>query len=260
MNIIALAYEMAQSVEVFVQKAKRFFYSVMLMGYACPKCKGSLIMAAEGKCRCKTCNYEFNPTIEFQRCPECGGKPVLFIRRYHCQHCMTEIQSRFLFDGLVFNPEYFREKMAESRQCKKEKLHQVKEMLAQSRSQAIAFGAVDLDSVPGLLAALNSLTQGIDENVLLELKGKFDLSRYQSHIKAHIKDFEIDLREIPAIIENARKDLVWRFIAAIFLEHEQEIQIRQQGQTLWVRKYADRERPDFSGEIEEADGLEGLAC
>ena len=173
---------------------------------------------------------------------------------------MTEIQSRFLFDGLVFNPEYFREKMAESRKRKKEQLQQVREMLAQSRSQAIAFGAVDLDSVPGLLAALNGLTQGIDENVLLELKGKFDLSRYQSHIKAHIRDFETDLREIPAIIENPRKDLVWRFIAAIFLEHEQEIQIRQEGLTLWVRKYADRERPDFSGEIEEADGFEGLAC
>ncbi|RKY10026.1 MAG: hypothetical protein DRP56_01820 [Planctomycetota bacterium] len=108
MNIIAFACEMELTVEAFIQKARRFFYSVMLMGYACPKCKGSLTMAAEGKCKCKACSYELDPTIEFQRCPECGGKLILLIRKYHCQHCATEIQSRFLFDGLVFNPEYFK--------------------------------------------------------------------------------------------------------------------------------------------------------
>ena len=150
--------------------------------------------------------------------------------------------------------------MAESRQRQQEKLRQVREMLSQSRSEAIAYDAVDLDSVPGLIAALNSLTQGIDEKLLIELKGKFDLGRYQTHIKAHLQDFPIDLRQIPALIENTRKDLIWRFIAAIFLEHEKQVQIQQEGQTLWLSHYVNRQGQDFSDGIEETDGFEGLAC
>ena len=108
--------------------------------------------------------------------------------------------------------------------------------------------------------ALNGLTQGIDEKVLLELKGKFDLDRYQRHIKANIEDFEIDLRQIPCLIENVRKDLIWRFIATIFLEHQCQIQIRQEDQTIWVRKNVDRQGQSFSGEIEEANGNQGFVC
>lgn len=233
---------------------------LVLLGYRCRKCNGKLSMTGESRCCCQNCKQEFDPTVAFQRCSACGGIPVLRVRRYYCEGCDNEITSRFVFETLPFEREYFKQKMAESRQRKKEKLQQVREMLAQSRSDSLAFGAVDLDSVPGLLTALNSLTQGIDESMLLELKGKFDLSRYQSHIKAHIKDFEIDLRGIPAIMENKRKDLIWRFIAAIFLEHEQEIEIRQDGETLWVMKCVDRKGQNFSGEIEEVNEFEGFVC
>jgi hypothetical protein len=37
MNIISVAVEMAKAVESFVEKAKKFFYSVILLGYRCPK-------------------------------------------------------------------------------------------------------------------------------------------------------------------------------------------------------------------------------
>ncbi|HCO92487.1 MAG TPA: hypothetical protein DIU00_00810 [Phycisphaerales bacterium] len=40
MNIITPAFDMAKAVEVFMQKAKRFFYSVILFGHRCPKCTG----------------------------------------------------------------------------------------------------------------------------------------------------------------------------------------------------------------------------
>jgi len=38
MDIIALAFEMAEAVEVFRAKARGFFYSVMLLGRRCSKC------------------------------------------------------------------------------------------------------------------------------------------------------------------------------------------------------------------------------
>ena len=93
-----------------------------------------------------------------------------------------------------------------------------------------------MDSVPGLIAALNGLTQGIDEQMLIDLKSKFDLSRYERQIKVHIQDFPIDLRDIPSIIENTRKDLIWRFIATIFLAHTGIIDIWQEDSNVMVIK------------------------
>jgi hypothetical protein len=260
MNIIKLAFEMFEAVQRFFNKAGKFYYMVVLLGRRCSKCNGRLSMVAESRCKCVKCGFEFDPTVEFQRCSACGGVPVLRVRRYYCENCGNEVTSKFVFETLPFEKEYFKQKMAESRLREKEKLQQVKEMLLQCRSQSIVAEAVDLDSVPGLLAALNSLTNGIDEQILIELKGKFELGRYQEHIKAHIQDFPIDLRGIPAIIENARKDLIWRFIAVIFLEHQRGVQIRQEGQTIWVSKYVDRQGQDFSDGIEEVDAFEGLAC
>ena len=255
MNIIALASEMAAAVEHFLGKAMRFFYSVMLLGYSCPKCNGQLGMIAEGRCRCSSCGHEFDPTTAFQRCAECGGKAKLRIRRYQCQKCGADVNSRFLFDGLVFDPDYFQAKMAESRQRKKEQRERVRQMLAASRSNPLMLEAGDLNSVPGLIEALNSLTQGIDENVLVELKSKFDLQRYQDHICQYISDEPVNLRDIPAIIENARLDLIWRFVAVIFLEHQHMVDIQQQGQIIWVSKHVDRQGQDIFGETETINGL-----
>ena len=260
MNIIRRAFVMLEAVQHLFARAKRFYYMVVLLGHRCGGCNGRLLMTSESRCRCIRCNREFDPTVKFQRCPQCSGIPALRVRRYYCKNCGSEIVSKFVFETLPFEREYFKEKMAESRRRRQEKRQQVREMLAQSRSEALPLDAVDLDSVPGLVAALNSLSQGIDEQMLVELKGKFDLDRYQEHIKAHIEDLPIDLRGIPAIIEDARKDLIWRFIAVIFLEHEGEVEIRQEGQIIWVSKYADRQGQDVSGDIEEVNGIEGLAC
>jgi len=111
---------MAKAVDIFIEKAKGFFYSVMLLGYRCPKCNGSLTMATEGKCKCLSCGNEFDPTVTFQRCSACGGVPVLKVRHYECKNCHSAIRSKFLFDGLVFDAEYFRQKVADSRRRKQE--------------------------------------------------------------------------------------------------------------------------------------------
>lgn len=115
MNIVTLAFDMAKAVEVFINKVRKFFYSVMLLGYRCPKCNGLLIIVAEERCRCNSCGCELDPTVEFQRCSACGGTPILRVRRYQCKNCGNDVSSKFLFDGLVFNAEYFRQKVAQSR-------------------------------------------------------------------------------------------------------------------------------------------------
>ena len=180
------------------------------------------------------------------------------VRRYQCRNCGRDIQSKFLFDGLAFDADYFRCKMIESRRRKIEQRKRVRQMLAESRSADLPLGVVDLAAVPGLLDALNSLTAGLDITFATGSRDEFDLKRYETHIKAHIRDFPTGLTDIPPLSENLRKDLIWRFIAVIFLAHAGIIDIQQKGQEIMVIKHeANRERQDVLGEPEEADGIEG---
>ena len=258
MNIRSLAFDMAKAVEVFMNKAKKFFYSVMLFSNRCPECTGMLVMYNEGKCRCASCGKELDPTIAFQRCSECGGIPILRVRRYQCKKCRSDIQSRFLFDGLVFDVDYFKQKMKEFRQRKAEQRERVRQMLAESRSSDLPLGAADLAAVPGLLDALNSLTTGLEVAFTKESCQEFDLKHYETHIKAHIQDFSMNLRDIPPLSENLRKDLIWRFIAVIFLAHAGIVDIWQDGQDIMVSKHeTNRKRQDILGESEEPNGIEG---
>jgi len=258
MNIVKLAFDMAKAVEIFKTKAKKLFYSVMLLGHRCPKCNGSLVMATEGGCTCTSCGLNLDPTVEFERCLDCGGVPVLRVRRYRCRKCGIEIRSKFLFEGLVFNAAYFRQKVTESRQRKKELRKRVKEMLASSRSNQLSLDSVDASAIPGLWEALDSLTADLQETAQIVSHKEFDLGHYEKHLKTHITNTSMSLVEVPPLTEDKRRDLIWRFIAAIFLAHAGVIDIWQEGADVMVIKYeANRKRPDISGELEEANGIQG---
>ena len=257
MDIIRQAFRLMEVVMGFAGRARKLYYAVMLLGHSCPKCDGRLTMVVEGRCRCRSCEHEFDPTIAFQRCPACGGRPVLHVRRYQCPQCGTDIASRFLFEGLVFDGEYFRQKMAESRQRKTQQRDRVRRMLAESRSGALSLPAAELSSVPGLAEALNGLVIGANEPLPWKPNKRCDLKRYESHIQAHIRDFPVSLDELPPLEKNTRKDRIWRFIAVIFLAHLGLIDIWQDGQEIMVMKReTNGEGQDIPGELEGADGLE----
>ena len=132
-------------------------------------------------------------------------------------------------------------------------------MLAESRSDTLPLGAIDLATVPGLTEALNSLTAGLDAAFAVESSNEFDLEQYETHIKAHIQDFPMTLGEIPPLSkENTRKDLIWRFVAVIFLDHAGVVDVWQENLDIMVIKHeANRKRPDILGEPEEPDGIQG---
>ena len=258
MDIIRQAFRLMEAVTGFAGRARKLYYAVMLLGHSCPACDGRLAMVAEGHCQCRSCGHEFDPTVALQRCSMCGGKAVLRVRRYQCQQCGTEVASQFLFDGLVFDTEYFRQKMAESRKRKNERRERVREMLAESRSGALQTPAADLDAVPGLIEALNGLTASTDDPLPWKPEASFDLKRYERHVQAHIRDFPTSLDELPPLEENARRDRIWRFIAVVFLAHFGLIDIWQDGQEIMVMKHeANGEGQDIPGDIETADGIEG---
>ena len=215
-------------------------------------------MVTEGQCQCRACGHGLDPTVAFQRCPDCGGVPGLRIRRYQCRECGHDITSRFLFDGLAFDAEYFRAKMLESRQRKREQRERVRQMLAESRSGVLSLEQADLHAMPGLVEALNNLTMGVDDVPVIVSRDEFDLKQYESHIRAHIHDYPLSLAEIPPLGEDTRRDLIWRFVAVIFLAHMGVIQIWQEGRNVMVIKHeTDREGQDLPGEPEGPDGVEG---
>jgi hypothetical protein len=236
--IVEQGFAVAQAVEQFKQHVRPFFYRVMLSAYLCPSCSGRLEMLREGRCQCERCGRTLDPTVAFQRCGDCGGKLELRVRRYCCRGCGRDVQSRFLFDGLVFDSEYFREKMAESRQRKQSLREQVRQMLADGRSAAVSVSAADLGQFPDLMAALDELTlnnQDHSDRHLPSTGERFDLSRYQRHIEAHLQPFPIVFTDIPPLSENRRKDLVWRLIAILFMDQAGTAVIWQQGKDIMVQ-------------------------
>jgi len=257
-DIVRLAFRLAEAVTGFAGRVRQLYYAVMLMGHECPRCGGSLVMKGEGKCRCGSCGDELDPTLAFQSCGVCGGRLELRVRRYRCTQCGADVASRFLFDGLAFDAEYFRQKMTESRHRRRELRERVRKMLAESRSPHLDAMPADLAAVPGLMDALNGLVAGTREVTPWQPGTGFDLRRYQSHVEAHIRDLPISLDEIPSLSEDTRKDLIWRFVAIIFMAHAGLVDVWQEGSTIWVMRHeANRERQDVPGDLEDADGIAG---
>jgi len=166
------------------------------------------------------------------------------------------VPSLFAFDGLVFDREYFRTRMAESRQRRKEEKEHRHVQIPAPRSPAVEPGVADIMSVPGLVAALDSLTLSPTGAALPPLRQGFDLLRYEKHLRGHVEDYAIDFDDIPPIEADLRTDRVWRFVAIIFLAHQGFLEVWQERQTILVMKReADREGQAIPGAPEAADGV-----
>jgi len=108
-----------------------------------------------------------------------------------------------------------------------------------------------------LVDALDALTADCDGMPNVVPGVEFDLRQYEDHIRTHVHDYPLNLEEIPPLHEDDRKDLIWRFIAVIFLAHAGVVDIWQEGQGVMVTKHeTDREGQDVSGEPEGPDGVE----
>lgn len=256
-EIVRRAFELVEAVERFVAHARAFYYEVMLCGLACRQCGGGLSMIGEGRCRCMTCAAEFDPTVVFQRCSACDGGVRLRICRYRCLQCGAVVRSRFVFDANVYNAEYFRERMAQSRQRMQERRQQARAAALESRSDVAEPPAIGLDSVPGLAEALNGLVGGAEVPAwALRMTDAFDWRRYEAHLEACLPEYETRFDDLPALIDDARLDRIWRFVALIFLAHAGRVELRQDRSGLMVMRCGiDRERQGIPGNVEAADGF-----
>lgn len=216
-------------------------------------------MLRDGLCQCDDCMHEIDPTVAFQVCDECEGRLTLRVRRYVCQQCGRDVDSQFLFDGLVFDRAYFRQKMQESRQRTKQKHREQYARRVFERSEPIEHGPADVDGLPGLVEALNGLLGGCNDQVMAETRERFSLAQYEDYLLAQlVADDETSLRSIAGMRGNDRSERIRLFIAAIFLAHRGLIDIRQHGDDIMVTPLeTHRERQAIPDNAETADGNEG---
>jgi uncharacterized protein (UPF0212 family) len=235
-DITGMALAMARATERFIERAREFFYEVMLADHTCPACGGRLHMIGESRCRCDACGQALDPTQAFQRCGLCGGQPILRVCRHQCRGCGQDVPSHFVFDGIAFDAEYFRLKMAESRERRTIRRAEAARRATGSRSADAATLAFEPESAPGLWDALDELV-GCAQPVAWDIgRNAFDLERYERHLRACTGAIPVRFDRIPVLAEDLRLDRIWRFIAMIFLLHDGLVDVCQQGETILVRQ------------------------
>jgi len=167
------------------------------------------------------------------------------------------VRSRFVFDARVYDAEYFRERMAQTRQRRAQQLESVSEVTIHERSDALPPVTAELDRVPGLIEALNGLVADPLLATWLPLMAKgFDLERYIAHIQKCLHEDETDFEDIAPLESHERLDRIWRFVAVIFMAHDGAIELRQSGMNVTVIRIGlDRERQGVLAKPEISDGL-----
>ena len=223
----------------FKERVKAFYFEVILFRYKCPECAGRLIMTGQSQCSC-SCGNTFDPTLVFQKSTCCGARLVRKTFHYVCSNCNKTIPSRFLFDEQVFDKDYFREMMRDSRIRARKKREEIRRLLAESRSGALPLLEEPcLESVDGLIQDLNNFVQtGPDDmfQAAFDIKSEFNMDHYRDHILSVLTWDNMPFSDITPLIDDCRKDRVWRFITLVFMQNDREVDVTQYGTGLMVQR------------------------
>lgn len=221
------------------KSVKEFYFEVVLSTVNCTICGGRLKMIGQSECMC-SCGNVLDPTIEFQLSPCCSVRLVHKTYHYVCSCCNNSVPSRFLFDERLFDAQYFRERMQESRQRKKIKREAVRRLLTESRSNVLVFmEEPELESVPGLLYDLDEFVENTNSDFEIAEPGHgniFNIEKYHSHIRSVLTWNPIHFSEIAPLEDSYRRDRAYRFITLIYMENDHEIQIKQHGDDLFLQR------------------------
>jgi hypothetical protein len=228
--LLEAAFMIEQRVAVLRGNVREFYFAVMLFQRPCTRCGATgLTMLRDSWCGCEACRDEFDPTEAFQSCPECDGALIKKVCHYWCPACRKPVKSLFCFDARVFDADYFREMMRESRARKDAKVEEMRKLLAESRSAPHP----PYDEYNGDLAAFTAdLDQYVSVPVALEQhaavnRPAFDMPLYRQHIQELVRDCIVDFDGISAVVQDGRLDRVFRFITVVFMEQDGLLEILQ---------------------------------
>ncbi len=222
--------EVEDRIEALRSSVRDLFYAVVLFQKPCPKCgQPELHMVRDGLAVCAICSARVDPTLAFQTCPDCDAHLTLKVCHYWCAECRSPVGSHYCINARVFDAAYFRQKMQESRDRKRREQDLVPQTVTHEHSEPILpEDPISLDQAPGLEMDLNGIIGAV---VPLELRKavaeSFDLEKYRRHLIDLVQGCVVDFDGVSQLIGNARLDRIFRFVTAIFLEHERFLKIEQ---------------------------------
>jgi len=141
----------------------------------------------------------------------------------------------------LFDREYFREMMRDVRTRERKREEELKVLLGGSRSDTlILLEEPCLDSIPGLTEALNGfIGTGVAGFQDFLPRSGFSLEDYRSHLLSVIGNRSVLFSDITPLIEDWRKDKIWRFVTLIFMRQDNEVSLTQYGPDNLVERVTD---------------------
>ena len=212
--------------------ARGYYFEVMLSNHSCPVC-GETLGMMEGGQACCTGGHHLDPTTTFQKSDCCKAKLVRRSLHYACACCGKTMPSRFLFDKRVFDRDYFRQRMAESRAKTRQRREMMRLARSKERSRSLTLTEEPrVDLLPGFSEALADFigfgTGAWDEGFSFDAPGCPGLHAYMQHILDLVKRYrQVTFSRIDSLIEDSKRDRAMRFVALIFLLHDGEVQVTQ---------------------------------
>ena len=224
-------------IHVFKEKARDFYYAALFSRHRCPECSGQLWPTGPNEARCD-CGLHLDPTVMFQRSSCCGARVVRRRCHYACTRCSQAVHSMFLFDERVFDHSYFRTMMAESRERKRRKKEAIRQLLAETRSDALDLACdPSQDVIDELSVALNDFVGGFApvDDYPCEEGTVFHMEEYSAAMRESIQAGDIWFSAFQPLCGDLRKDRAWRFITLTYMEHDREVDLEQHGEDILVR-------------------------
>ena len=226
-------------IEDLKKRGRTFYFEVVLSPHQCTACGGQLRMICQSKCVC-SCGNVFDPTVAFQQSLCCGAKLVRKTFHYACSKCNKSVPSRFIFDEKLFDAGYFRDMMRKSRKKSLRKKERIRRFLAESRSNTLQLlEEPRLGSIPGFIQDLDDfIGEGATEvcRFSFDVQPDFRMNDYHDHIISNMGWSAKLFSDITPLVDDHRRDRVFRFITLVFMQNDREIELTQEGSDIWVQK------------------------
>ncbi|EFK09978.1 conserved hypothetical protein [delta proteobacterium NaphS2] len=235
--LIIAANQLNKTVAGFKVLAREYYFDVILSVHFCPECGGRIVMTGSSECRCE-CGNVFDPTLAFQKSTCCERRLRRKTLHYVCSDCGNVVPSLFLFNERLFDKAYFREMAGKSRARAARQKQEMGRILAESRSDVLLLtDEPRLKSITGLLEDLDDFigTPAPEPDFLrLDSDSVFRMADYRTHILHVVGDDCLMFSDIGPLVDDLRRDRVWRFITLIFMQNDREVMLTQYGNDFLV--------------------------
>lgn len=234
---LLLRLELAEhAIDSYRERVRSFYFSVLMSKFCCPQCEGPFQLVGPSIARCN-CGAEFDPTVTFQRSCCCGAILVKRHSHYACCACDNLVPSIFLFDEVIFNSGYFRDRMRLSREQRRREQAEMRAILTVAKSGQLPLpDRFDLDDIPGLETDIDRLIGVEDTDRAIQKRvTSLNIDDYRLHIVG-LLGTELLFSTIEPLIPETRRDKVYRFISLIFMEQDREVRLSQYGEDILVER------------------------